>query len=44
MLPSMGAKQDISIEQLSGNSSGGPSSFRLESASGPETRPKIYLW
>jgi hypothetical protein len=43
MLPSMGDKQDVSIELLSDNPSGGPSSFRLESASGPETRPKRYL-
>ena len=42
-LPSMGNEHDISVELLLGYLSGGPSSFRLESASGPETRPKKYL-
>jgi hypothetical protein len=39
MPPSMGNEHDISIKLLTGDSSGGPSSFRLESACGPETRP-----
>jgi hypothetical protein len=43
MLPSMGDEQDVSFELLSGSPSGGPSSFRLESTSGPETRPKRYM-
>jgi hypothetical protein len=43
MLPSMGDKQDVSIELLPGNPSWGSSSFRSELASGPETRPKRYL-
>jgi hypothetical protein len=43
MLPSMDDEHDVSIELLPGNSSGGSSSFRLESASVPETRPKRYL-
>jgi hypothetical protein len=43
MLPSMGNEHDISCELLSGNPSEGPCSIRLESASGPETRPKKYL-
>jgi hypothetical protein len=43
MLPSMGGEQDVSVELLSSNPSGGPSSFRLESASGPKTCPQRYL-
>jgi hypothetical protein len=43
MLPSMGDEHDVSIELLTGDPSGGPSSFRSESASGPETCPKRYL-
>jgi hypothetical protein len=39
MLPSMGDEQDVSFELLSGS----PSSFRLESTSGPEIRPKRYM-
>jgi hypothetical protein len=31
-LPSMGNEHDVSIELLTGDPSGGPSSFRLESA------------
>jgi hypothetical protein len=40
MLPSMSDEQDVSIELLPGNRSGGPSSFRSESASGLKTCPK----
>jgi hypothetical protein len=40
----MGDEQDVSIELLSGNPSGGLSCFRPESASGLETRPKRYQW
>jgi hypothetical protein len=43
MLPPMGEEQDVSIELLPSNLSGGLSSFQLELASGPETLPKRYL-
>jgi hypothetical protein len=39
MPPSMGNEHDISIELLTGDLSGGSSSFQLESACGPETCP-----
>jgi hypothetical protein len=39
MPPSMGSEHDVSIELLTGDPSGGLSSFQLESACGQETRP-----